>query len=148
MTDAEMYWMVFLLSLAISLLATPPLIRLVRRRKITAPSLDPDREERKVPLLGGAAIFIAFAISTGLAFLLGRERMLGSFDTHYLGLVLGGAIILGLGIYDDIRGARAPAKLVFQALAALVLIICGYNVEVLTNPFGGQITASLRSDSP
>jgi UDP-GlcNAc:undecaprenyl-phosphate/decaprenyl-phosphate GlcNAc-1-phosphate transferase len=139
MTDAAIYWLVFFVSLATSLLATPPLIRLVRRREITAPSLDPEREEREVPLLGGAAVFVAFALSTGLAFFLSRGRLLGSFDTHYLGLLLGGGIILGLGIYDDIRGTRAPAKLAVQAAVALLLLICGYNVEVLTNPFGGQI---------
>jgi UDP-GlcNAc:undecaprenyl-phosphate GlcNAc-1-phosphate transferase len=139
MTDAAIYWLVFFLSLVTSLLLTPPLIRLVRRRGITARSLDPGREEREVPLLGGAAVFVAFTLSTGLAFALGRSRMLGSFDTHYLGLLLGGVIILGLGTYDDIRGARAPAKLAVQTAAALLLLICGYNVEVLTNPFGGQI---------
>ncbi len=134
-----MYWLVFFLSLLAALLATPPLIALVRRRGITASPHDPDDPDRTVPLLGGAAVFTAFAVSTGLAFLLSRERMLGSFDTHYAGLILGGLLILGLGLYDDIRGTRAPLKLAVQAAAALVLIASGYDVEVLTNPLGGQI---------
>ncbi len=143
MTEMGMYWLVFLLSLAIALLATPPVARWVRMRRVTARSLESGGAGREVPLLGGVIIFIAFIISTGISFLLGRSQMLGSFDTHYLGLVLGGVIILGLGIFDDIRGARAPVKLIFQTIAALILIACGYNVEVLTNPLGGQIRLGL-----
>ncbi|MDP8236997.1 MAG: MraY family glycosyltransferase [Candidatus Erginobacter occultus] len=134
-----MSWLVFGIALLASLLLTPSVIRLAGKRKITALAHDPGSEERTVPLLGGIGIFFAFLISTALAFLLGRARLLGSFDTHYLGLLAGGIIILGLGLYDDIRGAKAPLKLIVQALAAVALLLCGYNVEVLTNPFGGQI---------
>ncbi len=133
-----MYWLVFGTALLVSLLLTPPLIRLGRERGLTARAHDPEREDRTVPLLGGVGIFLAFLFSTALAFLFSRDRLLGSFDTHYLGLLIGGSIILGLGIYDDVRGAKAPLKLTVQAAAALALVACGYNVEVLTNPFGGQ----------
>lgn len=139
MTETAIYGLVFLSSLAVSLLVTPPLVRWSRERKITALSHEADGRGREVPLLGGAAVFLAFVLSTGLAFLVSRDRMLGSFDTQYLGLILGGAVILGLGVYDDIRGARTPVKLAVQAAAALALIASGYSVEVLTNPLGGQI---------
>lgn len=139
MTETTIYWLAFLISLAASLLATPPLVSWARKKKITALSHELNGKGREVPLLKKTAIFLAFTLSTGLAFLISRDRMLGSFDTHYLGLILGGTIILGLGIYDDIRGARAPVKLIVQATAALTLIASGYNVEVLTNPLGGQI---------
>ena len=134
-----MYWLVFGIAFLVSLLLTPSLIRLARNRKVTARAHDPGKKERTVPLLGGIGIFLAFFFATALAFLLSRDKLLGSFDTHYLGLLLGGSIILGLGIYDDIRGAKAPLKLSVQAAAAAALLLCGYNVEVLTNPFGGQI---------
>jgi len=138
-----MYWLVFGIALMVSLFLTPSVIRLAEKRKITARPHDPGREERTVPLLGGIGIFLALLFSTALAFLLGRDKMLGSFDTHYLGLIVGGTIILGLGLYDDFRGAKAPLKLAVQAIAALALIISGYNIEVLTNPFGGQIQLGL-----
>lgn len=134
-----MYWLVFAIAFLISLLLSPAVIRLAGDRKITARAHDPGKAERVVPLLGGIGIFLAFSFATALAFLLSRNELLGSFDIHYLGLLLGGTIIVGLGIYDDIRGAKAPLKLAVQAAAAMALVACGYNVEVLTNPFGGQI---------
>ena len=102
-------------------------------------SLDETAGYRSVPLLGGISIFIAFAVSISLAFLLSRRRLLGGYDTHFLGLVLGSAAILSLGVYDDIKGVKAPVKLLVQMGAAVILIVCGYNMEVITNPFGGQI---------
>jgi len=138
-----MYWLVFGSALLVSLLLTPAVIRLAADRKVIARAHDPGKADRTVPLLGGIGIFAAFLLSTALAFLFSRNRLLGSFDTHYLGMLLGGSLIVGLGIYDDIRGAKAPLKLAVQAISAVALLVCGYNVEVLTNPFGGQIQLGL-----
>ena len=138
-----MYWLIFIIAFLISFLITPSLIRIVGQRGIMARPLDQTAGDRTVPLLGGLAIFLAFTVSSSLAFLLSRGKMLGEFDIHFLGLLAGGLILLLLGIYDDIRGLKAPVKLIFQTIAAVVLILCGYNVEVLTNPFGGQIQIGL-----
>ena len=137
------YLIVFIVAAVLSFLITPPVIRFASRRGIVGPHLDNAKTPRSVPLLGGIAIFVAFSVSTTLAFLLSRGKLLGEYDTHFIGLMLGSLIILCLGIYDDIRGIKAPVKLLFQTLAAVILILCGYNLEIITNPFGGQIELGL-----
>ncbi len=133
------YLLVFIIAAIISFLVTPPVIRFASRRGIVGPHLDDAKSRQAIPLLGGISIFIGFLVSTALAFLLSRGELLGEYDTHFLGLMLGSTLILGLGIYDDIRGIKAPIKLIFQTVAALILILCGYNLNLITNPFGGQI---------
>jgi UDP-GlcNAc:undecaprenyl-phosphate/decaprenyl-phosphate GlcNAc-1-phosphate transferase len=137
------YLIVFIVAAVLSFLVTPPVIRFASRRGIVGPRLDNAKTRRSVPLLGGISIFIAFSVSTALAFLLSRGKLLGEYDTHFIGLMLGSLIILCLGIYDDSRGIKAPVKLLFQTLAAVILILCGYNLEIITNPFGGQIELGL-----
>ncbi|MEA1927826.1 MAG: MraY family glycosyltransferase [Candidatus Auribacterota bacterium] len=137
------YLIIFIIAVLVSSLVTPPIIRFASRRGITGESLGKREPSRFVPLLGGIAIFIAFSISTSLAFLISRGELLGEYDIHFMGLMLGSILILGLGIYDDIRGVKAPVKLIFQTIAAVILILCGYNLDIITNPFGGQIQLGL-----
>lgn len=137
------YLSVFIIAGVVSLLITPQVIRFATRRGILGAPLEKETQLRPIPLLGGIAIFIAFSVSTSLAFLLSRGELLGEYDTHFIGLLLGSALILGLGIYDDIRGIKAPVKLIFQTIAAVILVLCGYNLDIITNPFGGQIQLGL-----
>lgn len=123
----------------ISFILTPRLVKLISRLSITY-----SRENGKVSsrghfLSGGLSICISFLITTGLAFLLSRGEMLGEYDYHYLGIVIGGILMAALGIYDDTRSAPFPLKLFIQLVAAVILILCGYQITYFTNPFGGQI---------
>lgn len=129
----------FLITLSISFLITPSLIRLASRLSIV---YDPRRgsiHSRAMPLLGGLSIYTAFLVATSLAFLFSRGKMLGEYDYHYLGIILGGSLMVALGIYDDARGVPFPIKLVVQVLAAFILIGCGYRITFITNPLGGEI---------
>ncbi len=89
-----------------------------------------------VPRLGGIGIFIAYAVP----FLFAQTRGLWD-EMHYrtLGIFLASAIVLFIGIYDDIRGATIVNKLVSQCMAALFIYAWGIRIEVLSNPFGGVI---------
>ncbi|MEA1927001.1 MAG: MraY family glycosyltransferase [Candidatus Auribacterota bacterium] len=129
----------FLITLTISFLITPFLIRLASRFNF---NYDPRRgsiQTRTVPLPGSLSIYISFLIATSLAFLFSRGEMLGEYDYHYLGIILGGSLMVALGIYDDARGVPFPIKLVVQILAALILIGFGYRITFITNPLGGEI---------
>ena len=137
------YLLNFAVAFLIAFFLTPHLIRLASRIGIIDHPRSGKIHSRPTPLMGGVSIFIAFLISTGLIFILSRGKMLGEYDTHYLGLLLGGAVIVALGIYDDKKGAKAPVKFLFQTIAALVLVICGYSLGILTNPLGGQIRIGL-----
>ena len=129
----------FAVAFLIAFFLTPPLIKLASRLGIVDHPREGKIHSRAVPRLGGISLFVAFGISTGLIFLLSRGKLLGSYDTHYLGVILGGLIIVALGVYDDIKGAKAPVKFAFQIIAAIVLIACGYSVNKISNPLGGQI---------
>ena len=92
-----------------------------------------------IPLMGGLAIFGAFLAVAVPALFLSPER-LGIEDVRpFFGLMAGSAIIVALGIYDDIKGANAPLKFTFQTAAALVVILTGGRVENFTNPVGGSV---------
>jgi len=101
-----------------------------------------DRPEKRkmhqvpIPLLGGLAIVGAFAAVAAPALFFAADR-LGIEDVQpFFGLMAGTAIIVALGIYDDIKGANAPIKFGFQTLAALVVMVTGARIENFTNPMG------------
>lgn len=75
-------------------------------------------DERKIhsghtPRLGGLGIITGVFLSV---------LIFCETDMHYLYLALANLIIIGIGVYDDSRGASALQKLFFQALAATVVI--------------------------
>jgi len=75
-------------------------------------------DERKIhsghtPRLGGLGIITGVFLSV---------IIFCKMDIQYLYLALANLIIIGIGVYDDSRGASALQKLFFQALAATVVI--------------------------
>ncbi len=129
--------LVFGLTLLIAYGITPYLIRLAGRLSITYRK--GEGSIQSTPLLGGLSIYISFVAATALAFLFSRGKMLGEYDYQYLGIVLGGSVIAALGAYDDTRCASFTLKILVEALAAFLLLLCGYHVDIVTNPFGGVI---------
>lgn len=91
-----------------------------------------------IPLMGGLAIFVSFAIVSAFAVTSGSFTFHEAQVRSYLGLMAGGVLILLLGIYDDIRGARAPLKFVGQTVAALAVVFTGGRVAEFTNPMGAS----------
>ena len=120
-----------LLALAVAFLisfsATPTVIALAH--KINA--IDIPKDERRVhkkpiPLIGGLAIFYGFVISV-LCFAV--------IDRQVMGLLLGSVIIVTVGVIDDIRDLSAKIKLLFQIIAAAIVIYFGVEIEYVANPF-------------
>jgi UDP-GlcNAc:undecaprenyl-phosphate GlcNAc-1-phosphate transferase len=75
-------------------------------------------DERKIhsghtPRLGGLGIITGVFISV---------LIFWRPDSQYLYLALANLVIIGIGVYDDSRGASAPLKLFFQVLAATIII--------------------------
>jgi UDP-GlcNAc:undecaprenyl-phosphate GlcNAc-1-phosphate transferase len=123
-------------------LLTPIIRRLARRFG----ALDHALTSRKihglaVPRLGGIAIVIAFYAP--LIGLLVTQSSVGEFLTrerHFaLGLIVGGLLIGGLGVYDDLHGAGAKKKFAVQFLVAGIVYFLGFRVESIANPFGDTI---------
>ncbi|MGB0371573.1 MAG: MraY family glycosyltransferase [Opitutales bacterium] len=82
-----------------------------------------------IPRLGG--IGIAAGFFTGVVFFAIIESVAHDLDFFIvipdIELMLGAALMLGTGIYDDLRGLRARQKLFFQAIAATVIVFSGYH---------------------
>ena len=116
--------------------ATALLVGPVRRLAFAIGAVDEPDSVRKVhvratPALGGVAIVGGVAIALAVQSFYGqgwfRQRLFGDPADFRLmvGLILASALIVGLGIVDDIKPVRARWKLVVQIAAALVLCFVG-----------------------
>ena len=108
----------------IMLAATPLVIRLARRMNWVAHPKQDRWHTQSTALMGGIAIFASAAVAF---FVFGGNPALGP-------LWLGGAIMFGVGLIDDLHGVRPATKLVAQVIATSILIMTGY-------AFGGGLPA-------
>lgn len=90
-----------------------------------------------VPRLGGLAIFASsLLVLLAASYLVPAGRQtLATLGPKLWGFALGAAMILALGLVDDIRGLRARWKLLGEVIIALLVYYWGLRVEVVTNPF-------------
>ena len=75
---------------------------------------------RPVPTLGGACIFLALCVTLLIGIVRSKEILADSWVI----LICAGSMFL-LGLYDDARKLKPPTKLIFQLLAATILIFIG-----------------------
>lgn len=86
--------------------------------------------------LGGVAIFAAF-LATGAAitvFEAARAALTPEQTRLGLGLLVGGALMFAVGLYDDVRQLRALHKLYGQIAAAAVAWFFGFRLDVIDLP--------------
>jgi UDP-GlcNAc:undecaprenyl-phosphate GlcNAc-1-phosphate transferase len=84
-----------------------------------------DRWNRKVtPTLGGIGMFIAYIIALLVVWLNNTE--IGLFSERW-SILVGMAIMFAIGLYDDVKPINPPVKLIFQLLAATIVIFFGDN---------------------
>lgn len=124
-----------LASMAVTLLVTP-LVMAMARRFGALDQPGPRRVHRDaVPTLGGLAIAAAvLGVAWAARLLPGPARELD--PRPLLGLTLAAIPILALGIRDDVTAVSPWVKLAVQACAASVLVLFGYGIPLVTNPFG------------
>lgn len=157
MTPALIYAAAFALAGVVTGLATPLVIRLATHLGV----IDQVGDERRVhqtptPRTGGLAVFFgfAFALFTVLGFALISPTLLfpsiGHLDVHQkieavgeqfdaihklVGLLFGGMLILGVGVWDDIMGMRPRNKFLAQIVVALISMLYGFIIPGIANPF-------------
>lgn len=121
----------FLMSMVLAYLVTPFVMKLAWKVGAIDMPGDARRVHKKpMPRLGGLAIYIAFIVA-GLATLPFRQASVK-------GMFLGATVIVVVGIIDDIYNLPAKAKLLGQIAAAVILVIYGIKVQLITNPLGGM----------
>ena len=76
-----------------------------------------------VPLMGGAAIYIAFIAALAIW----GER---SYVNEVVGIFVGATLVSLVGALDDSRGVGSYLKLAFQIAAACILILSGVQVRL------------------
>lgn len=87
---------------------------------------------------GGLALIIPFlAVLIFLVIL--HPPLLNLPQKMLIGLFISSALIALLGLYDDIRSAPPAAKLVVQAVAGIILVYAGVEMNLLTNPFAESV---------
>ncbi len=94
---------------------------------------------RSVPVLGGVAVALSFVTTLGVGVWLDRG-LLPPLLQHGAGvgwIGAGAALVLMLGIVDDIRPVSPLTKLLVQLAAAALVLAAGYGFSAITNPFTG-----------
>ncbi|MDR0930624.1 MAG: undecaprenyl/decaprenyl-phosphate alpha-N-acetylglucosaminyl 1-phosphate transferase [Clostridiales bacterium] len=111
--------------------ATTPIVKIFAER---IGAMDIPKDSRRVhnhpiPRLGGLAIFYSFLIAI-LCFC--------DITIPIRGILLGAVIIVTVGVIDDLTNLPAWSKLLFQIIAASVVILHGVTIEFFTNPFNTE----------
>jgi UDP-GlcNAc:undecaprenyl-phosphate/decaprenyl-phosphate GlcNAc-1-phosphate transferase len=136
------YLLVFLATAGAALLATP----LVRRLAVRLGAID-HPSDRKVhpaptPTLGGVALWFAVLVGLGVAFLLPSFRSLFEASSEPIGAALAATVVMVVGVYDDVRGLSAPAKVAGQVLATSLLVLAGVQLLFFWWPGLGILSLS------
>ncbi|MEO7296343.1 MAG: MraY family glycosyltransferase [Candidatus Limnocylindria bacterium] len=128
----------FATALVVGLVATPFVRGLAQRRGLLDEPGGRKVHRVAIPRLGGVAMAIAFGVAIGVAILVSPD--LGSVGglrpNRAPAILVGVAILLVIGVVDDVRGMRALVKLFFQVLAAAVAFWLGLSIERLSLPWG------------
>src|SRR5207247_7982330 len=76
------------------------------------------------PLLGGAAVYTALAVTVLFNF---------NFSRGLKGVAVGAAIVVGLGLLDDLWGLPAPVKLGGRVAGVAAALAYGVTLSVIPN---------------
>ena len=135
------YFIAFFIALIISIFGTG----IARRVGMKIGAIRDRHNTKSVPRIGGIAIFLAFLISTLIMLFIFKVDFNFSglktfgFDSKFIGIILGGTLIVLAMLFDDLFELKAWKKLILQILVVLIVISSGIGIDFITNPFGGVI---------
>lgn len=111
----------------LSFLLTPPVKKLAHRiGAIDIPKDSRRMHKKPIPRLGGLAIYLSFVVVS---------LLMGQWTMQNFTILIGSAIIVVLGIFDDRNALGAKFKFGIQLIAAAVPVIFGnLRIELITNP--------------
>ncbi len=124
------YFWAFAIAFGITYLITPA----VKRFAIKSGAIDkPDgRKVHKglIPRLGGLAIYLGYV---------GALLSSVSMTSEVIGLLIGSTVLVGVGMWDDMKQIGPKTKLCGQILAAAILVSSGVSIDWITSPSGQLI---------
>lgn len=115
-----------LVAFAVSVAATPLVIRVATRRGFVSRPKADRWNARSIPLMGGVALYLG--VTTGVL-------CFAEFTQEMVGVLLGGTLIFILGIIDDVLQIKPSSKFLGQILASCVVIYAGLKFDLIPNPF-------------
>ena len=126
----------FIVALLTTLLMVPPVMRLaISKHWLDEPDGLRRAHARPVPRLGGVAIFAGLVLAFGAAPLLAMLTGWAPSVSHLTSSLLAATgILFLLGLWDDLRGVPPLVKLVGQTIAALLVVMAGFRINVLVLP--------------
>lgn len=127
------YLVPFIVAFLTSVLLTPQIRKWALAHNIVAHPGERKIHTKPVAYMGGVAIFMGFLIPA-VAFLPVSRR--------FVSLIVGVTMLVVVGVIDDMKPVNPWIKLVWQLLAACVVLAGGIGIQVITNPFGGVINLS------
>lgn len=115
-----------LVAFAVSVAATPLVIRVATRRGFVSRPKADRWNARSIPLMGGVALYLG--VTTGVL-------CFAELTQEMVGVLLGGTLIFILGIIDDVLQIKPSSKFLGQILASCVVIYAGLKFDLIPNPF-------------
>ena len=130
-------WWVYLISVSIVVVLTPIIRRLARRWGIYDRPEGPLKPHAKpIPYLGGVTIFVAWVVPV-LIWTLASDNQ---FVVQVVAIVLGGAVLLILGLVDDLKQIKPSHKLLGEMAVAVGLFVAGLQFKAIPQiTIGGLI---------
>ena len=134
-----LYIAAFACAFAISLVATP----FAKWVSIKAKAIDYPKARgmhtKPMPRMGGIAIVLGFMVTVLILY-----RFVNDINIdHFIGFILGACIIVVVGMVDDVKNLPPKVKLIFQIIAAIIVIKSGIKINVVLWP----VTAYLQKIS-
>jgi UDP-GlcNAc:undecaprenyl-phosphate/decaprenyl-phosphate GlcNAc-1-phosphate transferase len=129
-------------------LVTHLLVPAVTRLALSLRAVDLPGERRHqagaVPRLGGVAIAAGLGVAAGVAAVARWSDWGGHIPRAELAaLALGTALVFLVGVVDDLTGVSPAKKLLFELVAAWLLVRVGWSFSVLRLPGLGQVELGL-----
>lgn len=132
----------FILSLIITGLITPSIIKIAKHYDFTDKPSERKVHQKPIPLGGGIAVYVGFfitilIISFFIFFITSKQFF--SYNAvktikYLTGLIICGTIALIMGLVDDKKVLPAKLKFMIQIAIALILYYFGFSIDYITLP--------------
>lgn len=122
------YLVIFAVAAVVTFLATF-LVRWMAKRHALLVAPDEQRvHDRPTPTAGGAGMYLGLLAAMAVASQIPAFGPVFKGNSIPLGVVVGGSVIFGVGLADDMRELSPPAKLAGQVLAGTALYFFGVSM--------------------
>jgi UDP-N-acetylmuramyl pentapeptide phosphotransferase/UDP-N-acetylglucosamine-1-phosphate transferase len=140
------YAVVFAVAAVLAFALTPLVRRLALRIGAVKIPSERDVHTTPMPMLGGAAMFVAFLVAMAVASQIPQFREMFDGSSEPAGVILAAGVMFAIGALDDLRDVSPPAKIAGMVLAGSLLSIFGVSMLFFQVPFAGAEVIVLSND--